>query len=174
MFSTIRHEISHPHTQRDKCKETENVIKHKCATLAFKQCSPKINKRSRRTKKAVLLINNDSVREKLREGKKGWEECRMNFVYCNPWWPQDIVELKRVEQRKTSSDFPRLLPRIGWEWSYICSSKERMSKVEREGKNPFIDLLSHHMLSPSLQLSISLTSHTHNTHIHTQAGELGT
>lgn len=74
MFSTIRHEISHPHTQRDKCKETENVIKPNCATLAFKQCGPKINKRSRWTKKAVLLIYNDSVREKMREGKKKGEK----------------------------------------------------------------------------------------------------
>jgi len=40
---------------------------------------------------------------------------------------------------------------------------KRVSKVEREGNNPFIDSLSHHMLSPSLQFStsISLVTHTH-------------
>lgn len=75
MYCTIRHEISHAHTQRDKCKETKNVIKPDCATLTFKQCGPKINKRSRWTKETVLLIYNDSVREKPRErGKRARKE----------------------------------------------------------------------------------------------------
>ncbi len=151
------------HTQRDKCKETDNVIKPDCAILTFKQCGLKINKRFRWTKEAVILIYNDRVRENPMRGGGG-------FVYCKPWWQQYIVELKRVEQRKTSSDFP---PHC---FSGFVGNEAITAAVKREAakwkvKEGILLLIrSHITCSPLLCNSASLSHHAHmQTHTHAHA-----
>ncbi len=165
-------------TQRDKCKETENVIKPDCATLTFKQCGLKINKRFRWTKEAVILIYNDIVRENPRQRCEVWGggqgKRRIRFVYCKPWW--HILWNWREWSRERRAVIPPPPPPHCF--SGLVGNEAITAAVKREAakwkvKEGILLLIRFHILSPSLQFSISLSSRTH-THTRTNAGELGT